>query len=386
MKRLAILGSTGSIGVSTLQVVDAFPEAFRVVALGAGKNLARLEEQVRRYKPDLVAVSHPTAATELAGRIGSATRVIHGTDGLVEVARHPGAEVVVCGLVGAVGLLPTYAAVDAGRTVALANKEALVVGGAHIAARAKATGARILPVDSEHNAVHQCLRGEGASEVRRVWLTASGGPFRVRALHTLTTVTPEEALRHPTWRMGPKVTIDSATLMNKGLEVIEARWLFDLDPAKIRVVIHPKSIVHSMVEFVDGSFKAQMGITDMRHSIQYALTWPERWETFLPAFDPVEAGPLEFEQPDPERFPCLDLAYRALAQGGAAPAVLNAANEVAVDAFLGGRAGFLDIPSVVRTALDRHGSDAAGSLEELLEADSRARASAARALVQGVRS
>ncbi|MBZ5640537.1 MAG: 1-deoxy-D-xylulose-5-phosphate reductoisomerase [Acidobacteriia bacterium] len=377
MKRIVVLGSTGSIGTRALDVVASFPEAFRVIALGAGRNVDRVEEQVRRFEPKLVAVADDAAAAELVRRIGDRCAVVRGPDGLVEAALHPEADLVVSALVGAAGLRSTWAAVDAGRDVALANKESLVVAGEFLTARARATGASILPVDSEHNAVHQCLRGEDPREVRRLWLTGSGGPFRTRPLESLANVTPAEALRHPTWKMGPKITVDSATLMNKGLEVIEAHWLFGLPAERIRVVIHPKSVVHSMVEFVDGSFKAQLGVTDMRHPIQYALTWPERWRTSLPPFDPVSAGPLEFEAPDPERFPCLALAYRALERGGAAPAVLNAANEVAVSAFLEGRAGFLDLPAIVRQALDRHENEPASSLEDLVAADAKARETAA---------
>jgi 1-deoxy-D-xylulose-5-phosphate reductoisomerase len=273
-----------------------------------------------------------------------------------------------------------------GRDVALANKETLVVAGRHMTRQAAASGARILPVDSEHNALHQCLTGEKLEQVRRLWLTASGGPFRGHSQEALQRVTREEALAHPTWKMGPKITVDSASLMNKGLEVIEARWLFDVGPERIRVVIHPQSVVHSMVEFVDGSFKAQLGITDMRHPIQYALSWPERWETELPQFDPLEAGPLEFESPDAVRFPCLGLAYQAIEAGGAAPAVLNAANEVAVQAFLDGRARFMDIPAVIAASLDRHAADRAETLEEVLDVDGRTRRSAAHLLEQGVHS
>ena len=380
MKRIVVLGSTGSIGTSTLDVVAAFPGDLRVVALAAGRNVDLLEAQVRRFRPETVAVADPEAAADLERRIGSACRVVPGPDGVVAAAIHPGADLVVSALVGAAGLRSTWAALDAGRDVALANKESLVAGGAHLTSRARETGARILPVDSEHNALHQCLRGEDPSEVRRLWLTGSGGPFRTRSLASLASVTPAEALRHPTWSMGPKISVDSATLMNKGLEVIEAHWLFGLPPEKIRVVIHPKSVVHSMVEFVDGSFKAQMGITDMRHPIQYALSWPARWNTALPPFDPVAAGPLEFEPPDPGRFPCLDLAYEALERGGAAPAVLNAANEIAVAAFLDGRAGFLDIPVIVRAVLDRHGDDPGRNLDDVMAADARARETAARAI------
>lgn len=386
MKGISVLGSSGSIGRSTLDVVASFPEEFRVLVLAGGRNVDLLEEQVRRHRPEAVAMADPGAAAELRRRVGRGVRVLEGRAGIVDVARHPQSELVVCGIVGAAGLESAYAAVDAGKSIALANKEALVAGGAVVMRRARETGAMVLPVDSEHNALHQCLRGEHAGEVRALWLTASGGPFLRRPLESLATATREEALRHPTWRMGPKITVDSATLMNKGLEVIEARWLFDVPASRIRVVIHPTSVVHSMVEFVDGSFKAQMGITDMRHPIQYALTWPRRLESALPPFDPAECGALEFERPDPGRFPCLGLAYRALGEGGAAAAVLNAANEVAVQAFLEGGARFLDIAPVIRAALDRHAGEAAGTIEEIIAADARARATAAAALAQGVRS
>jgi 1-deoxy-D-xylulose-5-phosphate reductoisomerase len=386
VKRLAVLGSTGSIGTSTLDVVARCEGELHVVALAAGSNVALLEEQVARFSPRLVAVADAGAASALRARVGSGVEVVAGMDGLLAVARHPEADLAVCGLVGSLGLLPTYAAVDCGRDVALANKEALVAGGAFVTKRARETGANILPVDSEHNALHQCLRGEDPGSILRIWLTASGGPFRDRDRASLATVTVEDALRHPTWVMGRKITIDSATLMNKGLEVIEARWLFDVAGDRIRVVIHPQSVVHSMVEMVDGSFKAQLGVTDMRHPIQYALTWPERRRSDLPAFDPVAAGPLTFESPDVERFPCLALAYRALAHGGAAPAVLSAANEVAVAAFLDGRARYLDIPEVIARSLDAHASDRASGIDDILAADARARRTAADLLSQGVSS
>lgn len=385
MKRLAILGSTGSIGRSTLDVVASHPGRFSVAALAAsGRDVGALAEQVRRFRPGLVAVRDPEAARALAVEIGNAARVVDGPEGIVEAARARDVDVVVCGLVGAAGLEPAYAAADAGKVLALANKEALVAGGAFVTRRAAETGAEILPVDSEHNALHQCLRGERTEEVRTLWLTASGGPFRDWSLERLRAATPEEALDHPTWRMGPKITVDSATLMNKGLEVIEAHWLFGLPARRIRVVVHPKSVVHSMVEFVDGSFKAQLGVTDMRHPIQYALTWPERVPSSLPSFDPVAAGPLVFHEPDVDRFPALRLAYRALEAGGAAPAVLNAANESAVEAFLARRIGFLDVPTLVERVLDEHGGDAASSLEDVLAADRRARRAAHRHLEQGV--
>jgi len=384
VKRLAILGSTGSIGTSTLKVVDAFAGRFEVVALAAGRNLDLLEQQVRQYRPQCVAVADAELAAEFDRRIGSLARVVYGADGLVDVATHDGVELVVSGLVGAVGLRSTYAALDVGRDVALANKETLVVAGEQMTARAAATGACLLPVDSEHNALHQCLRGERTEEVRRLWLTASGGPFRGRSREELARVTVDEALCHPTWKMGPKITIDSATLMNKGLEVIEARWLFGIGPDRIRVVVHPGSVVHSMVELVDGSFKAQLGITDMRHPIQYSLTWPERWNTDLPPFDPVACGPLEFHEPDVERFPCLGLAFRALRAGGAAPAVLNAANEIAVAAFLDGQVGFLEIPAAIERVLDVHADEAATTVDELLEVDRRVRVTTRKLLTEGV--
>jgi len=384
VKRLAILGSTGSIGTSTLKVVDAFAGRFEVVALAAGRNLDLLEQQVRRYRPRCVAVADAELAAELERRIAGSARVVHGEDGLVEVATHDGVDLVVSGLVGAVGLRSTYAALDVGRDVALANKETLVVAGEQMTARAAATGACLLPVDSEHNALHQCLRGERIEEVRRLWLTASGGPFRGRSQEELASVTVAEALRHPTWKMGRKITVDSATLMNKGLEVIEARWLFGIGPDRIRVVVHPTSVVHSMVELVDGSFKAQLGITDMRHPIQYSLTWPERWNTELPPFDPVTCGPLEFDEPDVERFPCLGLAFRALEAGGAAPAVLNAANEIAVAAFLDGQVGFLEIPAAIERVLDAHAGESATTVDELLEVDRKVRVATRKLLEQGV--
>ena len=384
-KGLALLGATGSIGTQTLDVVAGLQGAFRVVALAGGRNVERLAEQAQRFRPALVVAGDADAATALRAKVPHGTEVAHGPDGLARAARHPEADVVVCAIVGAAGVAPAYAAVDAGKDIALANKEALVAAGAVLTSRAMETGASILPIDSEHNAIHQCLRGEDRTELRRIWLTASGGPFRTREARTLSAVTPDEALRHPTWVMGPKITIDSATLMNKGLEVIEAHWLFGLPGTRIEVVLHPKSVVHSMIEMADGSFKAQLGVTDMRHPIQYALTYPRRLPSSLPPFDPVAAGPLVFEAPDPERFPCLPLAYEALARGGAAPAVLNAANEVAVEAFLGRRAGFLDIPETVRQVLEQLGDAPAGSLDDLLHADRRARAAASKLLECGVK-
>ncbi len=384
MKRLCILGSSGSIGTSTLDLVSSFPQDFAVTTLAAGRKIDLLERQVRQFGVKCVAVADEPDALELQRRLGRATRVVHGRDGLIEVATHSDVDLVISALVGAVGLPATYAAVKSGRDVALANKETLVVAGEQIMSGAAASGSRILPVDSEHNALHQCLRGENLEEGRRLWLTASGGPFRRHSLEQMRHVTAEEALRHPTWKMGPKITVDSATMMNKGLEVIEARWLFGIGPERIQVVVHPQSVVHSLVEFIDGSFKAQLGITDMRHPIQYALTWPERWKTKLEPFDLLQAGPLEFEEPDLERFPCLDLAYRALEAGGAAPAALNAANEIACQAFLEGRAGYGEIPAVIASTLERHAGDPASDLQDLVAADTSARRTAERILSQRV--
>lgn len=369
MKRLSILGSTGSIGTNTLAVVDHAVGEYRIAALAAGRNLDLLERQVAAYKPDLVCTADGETAAEAKRRFGDSCRIVHGKEGILEAAAGSGADLVVCGLVGAVGLPSAHAALQQGIDLALANKEALVVGGEFMTAAAARSGAAILPVDSEHNAIHQCLRGESDGEVRNLWLTASGGPFRDTPASMLDAVTVEQALRHPTWKMGPKITIDSATLMNKGLEVIEARWLFDMPAGQIKVVVHPQSVIHSMVEFVDGSFKAQLGATDMRHPIQYALTWPRRVEGPLPPFNPVDAGPLTFDSPDTDRFPCLALAYQAVEAGGTATAVLNAANEVAVQAFLDGRAGFTDIPAIISETLGRSSCASVGSLQELLALD-----------------
>ena len=384
MKRLAIIGSTGSIGVSTLDVVAAHPERFDVVALGAGGNTDLLAEQVQRFDPRIVAVKDAAAAQRLRGHIGDRCSIVEGLSGQVEVATFEGVDMLVSALVGAIGLKPTSAAIRAGRDVALANKETLVVAGRAMTAAAQASGARLLPVDSEHNAIHQCLRGETSDEVRRLWLTASGGPFRTWSAERIRDANREQALNHPTWKMGPKITIDSATLMNKGLEVIEARWLFDIPPSRIRVVVHPQSVVHSMVELVDGSFKAQLGVTDMRHPIQYALSWPERWKASLPDFDPVAAGSLEFERPDTDRFPCLGLAYAALEAGGTAPAVLNAANEVAVESFLAGRIGFVQIAAMIEATLESTQGGSDETVDGVLEADAQARTAAREWLEQGV--
>jgi 1-deoxy-D-xylulose-5-phosphate reductoisomerase len=378
MKRLALLGSTGSIGVTTLDVVARFPERFAVEALAAGKNIERLAEQVRQFQPRIVAVGDRAAAESLRARVPEHRgEVLWGADGLTAVAVASGVELVISALVGALGLLPTLRAIQAGKDVALANKEVLVVAGELVTRAARAAGVNLFPLDSEHNAIFQALRGHNRDEVRRIILTASGGPFLHRPLAELRSVTRADALRHPTWKMGDKITIDSATLMNKGLEVVEAHWLFDLPPEQIDVVIHPQSIVHSMVEYIDGSVIAQMGIPDMSIPISYILAYPHRLPMdHLPRLDLTRAVPLEFAAPDRSKFTCLQLAYDALRAGGTAPAVLNAANEVAVAAFLAGSISFLAIPDTLRRILDAHVREAAGDLETLLAADRWARAAA----------
>ncbi|HEX8160915.1 MAG TPA: 1-deoxy-D-xylulose-5-phosphate reductoisomerase [Pyrinomonadaceae bacterium] len=374
---ISILGSTGSIGCNTLRVVESLGADFRVVALGAGRNVALLAEQCARHRPELVSVASEECAELLRAELKKLDaphpRVASGEAGLVEVATHAGAECVVSAAVGAVGLVPTLRAVEAGRRVALANKEALVIAGELMTRAARASGAEILPVDSEHNALHQCLRGERREEVRRLVLTASGGPFRTKSREEMGRATVEEAMRHPTWRMGAKITIDSATLMNKGLEVIEAQWLFGFGADEIEIVVHPESVVHSMIELVDGSVIAQLGATDMRHAIQYALTYPERRPNALAPLDLARLGALHFEPPDAERFPCIALAYRAMRAGGCAPAALNAANETAVAAFLDRRIRLTDIPRVISRVLDAAAPRPASDLDAVLATDREAR-------------
>jgi 1-deoxy-D-xylulose-5-phosphate reductoisomerase len=380
-KGLSILGSTGSVGGNVLRVVDAFPDRFQVVGLAAGGNVERLAEQVARYRPRVVSVATAAAGEDLARRVDlSGLRLGIGEEGSVSVATHPDARLVVAAAVGAVGLVPTYRALEAGKDVALANKETLVMAGELMVAQARARGGRLLPIDSEHCALHQCLDGRSAAEVRRLVLTASGGPFRTRPRETFAAITPAEALNHPTWSMGRKITIDSATLMNKGLEVIEARWLFDVAPGRIDVLIHPQSVVHSMVEFVDGTVLAQLGVTDMRLPIQYALSHPERWAAAIPGMDWARAMRLDFDVPDRERFPCLGLAYEALERGGSVPATLNAANEEAVSAFLEGRVPFTAIPDTIREVIDARPAAAIATLEDVLEADAQARRTGREAL------
>lgn len=356
-RRVAILGSTGSIGVSALAVADAHPDRVEVVGLAAGANTSRLAAQVERHRPRVIAVGTDDGLAAVRAALPASVRagVEHsasGADGLHAVATHPAVDLVLCATTGTVALDAVLAAIEARKTIALANKEVLVAAGSLVMAAARRCGVAVLPVDSEHNAIHQCLHGRSAAEVRRLLLTASGGPFRGWTAERLAGARPADALAHPTWRMGRKITVDSATLMNKGLEVIEARWLFDTGPDRIDVVVHPQSVVHSLVELCDGSVIAQLGVTDMRLPIQYAFSYPDRWDGRLPPLDLAACGRLDFSPPDLDRFPCLGLAYRALRGGPALPAALDAANEAAVEAFLAGRIAFTAIPAVVAGALD----------------------------------
>ncbi len=378
--RLIILGSTGSIGRSALEVIRNAPGEFTVAGLGARRDIDTLRRQIQEFRPHVVAVTDAEAAQRL--RVGGSppVEILSGPEAMRELAVWGEADLVLVAVVGIAGLLPTLAALRAGRDVALANKETLVTGGALVMAEARRAGRRLLPIDSEHAAIMQCLRGEPSSGVRRVLLTGSGGPFLRRPLESLAHVRPDEALAHPTWKMGKKITVDSATLMNKGLEVIEAHWLFGLEADRIDVVIHPQSIVHSLVEFVDGSLKAQLAPPDMRLVIAYALRGEARrpWDAPKLSWDQLT---LTFEQPDLARYPCLGYAYEALAAGGTMPTVLNASNEVAVEQFLAGKIRFLDIARSVRRAMDGHRPVAAPTVEDILAADEQVRAQAAADLV-----
>jgi len=375
VKRVTVLGATGSIGLRTLELVSSFPEEFSVAALAArGSNVELVADLCRKHVPRAVALLDGASVDRLASLLPPPRpELLAGPEGLVAVARDVPADVVVSALVGAAGLLPTMAAIEAGRAVALANKETLVMAGALMTAAARRQGVPLLPVDSEHSAVFQCLVGHNRGDVHRILLTASGGPFRELPADRFPHVTVEQALRHPTWKMGAKITIDSATLMNKGLEVIEARWLFDVAPDQVQVVVHPQSIVHSMVEYIDGSVIAQLGVADMGVPILYALSYPERRPTPAARLDLTRVGPLTFFEPDAARFPCLGLARAALERGGAAPVVLNAANEVAVAAFLERGIGFHQIPELIERALADMDAGQCSSIDECVAIDAETR-------------
>jgi len=375
MKRVTILGATGSIGLRTLELVSSFPDEFTVGGLAArGSNVELIAELCRKYAPTAVALLDVAARDRLAALLPSPRpELLAGVDGLVALAGQVEADVVVSALVGGVGLLPTMAAIEAGRTMALANKETLVMAGPLMTAAARARGVALLPVDSEHSAIFQCLVGHNRGDVQRILLTASGGPFREWPAERFAAITVEDALKHPTWKMGAKITIDSATLMNKGLEIIEARWLFDLAPDQVQVIVHPQSIVHSMVEYVDGCVIAQLGVADMGIPILYALTYPERRPTPAARLDLSRVGALTFFEPDPGKFPCLRLAREALEAGGPAPIALNAANELANAAFQERRIRFVDIPQLIERAVDAEGTDAITSIEACIEVDARTR-------------
>jgi 1-deoxy-D-xylulose-5-phosphate reductoisomerase len=388
MTRVSILGSTGSIGHSALAVVDMHPDRLQLVGLAAGENADRFAEQIARYRPRIAAMASGAAIGRLSatGAVDAST-IIAGTgrDGMIAVATYPDADVVLCASSGTEALEAVLAAIECRKTIALANKEVLVMAGGIVTEAAARHGVAILPVDSEHNAIHQCLHGRAPAEVRRLILTASGGPFRGRPASELAAVSAAAAFKHPTWPMGRKITIDSATLMNKGLEVIEAYWLFGVAANHIDVVIHPQSVVHSMVELTDGSIIAQLGVTDMRLPIQYAFSYPERWTAPLPPLDLAKAGRLDFSPPDTDAFPCLRLAYRALEAERSLPVVLNAANEIAVALFLDGKLGFTAIPGVIERTMDAHRPAQVGTLAAVRAVDAWAREHA-REIARGLES
>jgi 1-deoxy-D-xylulose-5-phosphate reductoisomerase len=383
MKRIIILGSTGSIGVNSLDVVAKFPERFQVVALAAGSNSERLEEQIRKFRPRMAALMSEEAAAKLRDRCRDIkVEIVSGMRGMIQIATHPEGDLVIAAIVGAAGLVPTLSAIRAKKPIALANKETMVMAGQLVTEEAKRYGVTIFPVDSEHSAIFQSMEGHRRENIRKLILTASGGPLLKTPLAKMRSVTPERALKHPNWKMGAKITIDSATLMNKGLEVIEARWLFDIAPSRIEVLIHPQSVIHSMVEYVDGSVIAQLGIPDMRAPLSYALSYPERLALELPPLDLADTAKLTFLPPDNKRFPCLGYAYEAIREGGSLPAVLNAANEEAVHAFLKKRIKFLDIGKVIRKTMDAYHPNEPKTLEHVLEADAWARKQAQYAMTK----
>ena len=377
MKNVVLLGSTGSIGTSTVKVADDLPDRIRLVGLAAGNNAGLLLEQTRKHRPEAISISDPAKARELGNTPGISTKVYSGTDGLLKLATLPGADIVLIAIVGTAGLQPALAAIRAGKDIAIASKEILVMAGEIVMAEARQHGVRVLAVDSEHSAIFQCLDGKPPASIRKLWLTASGGPFRKLPREEFPGITVERALKHPSWVMGRKITIDSATLFNKGLEMIEARWLFNVEMARVGVVVHPQSIVHSMVEFVDGAMLAQLSTPDMCLPIQYALTYPDRVSSGRVQTSLAQLGNLTFEEPDVEKFPALNLARRAGETGGTLPAVLNAANEIAVEAFVHHTINFLHITETVRRTMDAHKVVLHPTLEQILEADDWARREAA---------
>lgn len=383
MKNVTILGSTGSIGRSSLEVISRFPDKFRICGLTAGRNIHLLIGQIQQFKPKAVAVSSEESYKEIKKALGSkAPEIFYGPEGICDVARMEEADVVISSIMGAAGLMPTLSAIKTGKRVAIANKEPFVIAGALMKSEARRYGAEILPVDSEHSAVFQCINGCDKNSVSKIILTASGGPFNGRGLDELKDVTPDDALKHPKWVMGRKITIDSATLMNKGLEVIEAHHLFDMPSERIDVLVHPQSIIHSIVEFRDGSSLAQMSNPDMKGPIAYALSYPDRLEPVVTPLNWTGFGSLTFSRPDTQAFPCLQLAYDALAAGGTMPAVLNAANEIAVEAFLDNAIGFCRIPEVIKAVMNSHKPHSALTLESITEADAWARKNTLKELVR----
>jgi 1-deoxy-D-xylulose-5-phosphate reductoisomerase len=378
MKNVVLLGSTGSIGTSTVKVAEDLPDRIRLLGLAAGNNAGRLLEQTRKHRPEVISISDPAKARELGDALGVSTRVYCGEEGLIKLATLPAADIVLIAIVGTAGLKPALAAIRAGKDIAIASKEILVMAGEIVMAEARKHGVRVLAVDSEHSAIFQCLDGKPAGSIRKLWLTASGGPFRKTSKEEFPTITVERALKHPSWVMGRKITIDSATLFNKGLEMIEARWLFDIGIERVGVLVHPQSIVHSMVEFVDGSMLAQLSTPDMCLPIQYALTYPDRAPSGRVQTDFAKLGSLTFEEPDTAKFPALNLARRAGETGGTLPAVLNAANEIAVEAFVSHKINFPQIAETVQRTMDAHKVVRHPTLDQILEADAWARGEAAK--------
>ena len=382
MKKVVLLGCTGSVGTSTCKVAEDLPDKIQLIGMAAGRNANLLQKQVKQFNPQAISLSDPDTAAELAAKYDGSPEVHCGDEGLLKLATIPEAEIVLIAIVGIAGLQPALAAIRAGKDIAVASKEILVMAGQIVMNEARKHGVKVLAVDSEHSAIFQCLEGKPMESVRQIWLTASGGPFRETPKEDFASISVERALKHPSWEMGQKITIDSATLFNKGLEMIEARWLFDLPMDRVRIIVHPQSVIHSMVEFIDGSIIAQLSSPDMCLPIQYALTYPDRATSDRVQTNFAEIGRLDFENPDADRFPAINLARRAGKEGGTLPAVLNAANEVAVQAFCDKQIGFTDITDVVRQAMQAHDILATPSLEEIIEADDWARITASKLLVR----